>query len=1069
MIKIVLAVSILMFSNILLSKNKLSTQEKEMFNVQSQKYEDAIIGYKELYNQDLNELKKNKHFQRWNYIWGQRLNSEIQPNIKEIYNEINNQKIKSNKNQLLSPNVTWEAFGPFDTPINDEGLGRINVIKFHPQNSRIIYIGSASGGAWVSNNNGVDWNILPTTDYLSLAIADIEICKNNPNVIYIATSDPNSASGISGPVYSIGLIKSTDGGKSFFPTSHSYNLDNQSFTTSISVHPEDENIIWIGTDNGVLKSTDGGDSFVNLGPQVYIKDLELHPTNPNIVYAGAYIRNQDNARIYKSNEGGDNWKLVQSYSDAVRTELTVTPAMPDRVVSIVAQKRPYSFHSYNVSDDSGETWKVQSNKDNHLNILGRNKGAYPAPNTTLADQGWYDLCVGVSPTNPNFTIVGGIWVWGSANNGVSFQEYVESYHVDQHYIKFTPSGDTVYIANDGGLYRFIPKSNSYEFVSNGQNITQYYKLSVNPDNLNMVIAGAQDNNTMLKRANGNWYNVRSGDGMDCHFDHKDPNYVYASSQNGNFGYSTNGGSNFRQSISSFTTGNESGDWVTPFAVDPNKTGYVYAGYYNVWRNKNHGQSSSWEKISDFGTNSSLKILTISPSNSDFIYASEGGTIRVTTNGGQSWSNLTNPGGNISDIEVHPTKPGKIYVSISNYNKQNKVFEYDDVNKKWENLTGNLPNLPVNTIRFQADSPDRIFVGTDIGVYYTDYNSRNWERYGNELPFTIVTDIEILEESNKIFISTYGRGIWSADLIDCNEEKLEIFTGDDLEFCFGDSIQLELLDDVNPNNILWSTGETGKSIWVKDKGSYSVILNTDDGCSRKSNYIEVITKAVADVNLKSSKGEFICIGDSTRLTVNFGLPEYVWENGATGLSRWVYEPGTYSIKVRNSNGCYSFDTINIQHKIIEIPKIDLVDSVLVTDAEGFIQWYFNGEFVEGANSSTFRPADKGEVFVEVRDGGCSEFSESFFYQYSSVDYSDLFNVYPNPSNGIVNIILTEKVLTGISFELIDLYGSKVNLKQNSLNSNRKNIELNLSDLNNGTYILNLKFNNQKFTTKIILNK
>ncbi len=1070
MLKNLLIISVLIASiNNLFSANKLTNQEKEILNVKTEKYEDAVIRFKELYNKDVTELKKYKHFQRWNYFWGNRLNSEGTPDMNEILNEIYKENNKLNQNQLLTSEVTWEAFGPSNSPINDEGLGRINVVKFHPQNSRIIYIGSASGGAWVSKNNGETWSLLPTTDFLSLSIADIEICKNNPNVIYIATSDPNSASGISGPVYGIGLIKSTDGGNTFAPTSLKYNLDNQTFATSIVVHPEDENIIWVGTDNGVVKSTDGGDTFINLGPQIFVKDLELHPTNPDIIYAGAYIRSQDNARVYKSDEGGEKWKLVQSYSGAVRTELAVTPAMPNRVVSIVSQSRPYSYHSYNISDDSGETWKVQSDKDNHANVLGRNHGAYPAQNTTLQDQGWYDLCVAVSPTNPNFTIVGGIWLWGSANAGVNFQEYVESYHVDQHYLEFSPSGDTVYIGNDGGLYRFIPKTNEYEFISEGMNITQFYKMSVNQDNLNMVIAGAQDNNTMLKRANGNWYNVRGGDGMDCHFDPKDPNYVYASSQNGNFGYSTNGGNNFRQCISSYNTNGEEGAWVTPFAVDPIKTGYVYAGYYNVWRNTNHGQSTKWEKISDFGTSSSLKILTIAPSNSDYIYASEGGTIRFTSNGGQSWSNIPSPGGTVSDIEVNPSDPAKIYASLSNYNRLNKVFEYDPTSKKWNNMTGNLPNVPVNSIKYQANSPERLFVGTDIGVYYTDYNSRYWERYGEGLPFTLVSDIEILEESNKIFISTYGRGIWSTDLIDCNSEKLEIFTDQELEFCFGDSIKLELLDDVDPNNVLWSTGEKGKSIWVKDKGSYSVSLKENDGCTSKSNYIEVNTISVSDVNLKSSRGEFICQNDSTKLTANFGHPEYIWENGETGLSRWVYEPGTYSIKVRNKNGCFSFDTITIKEFIVEKPEIELIDSVLSTDAEGFLQWYYNGEYVEGANSSTFRPIDKGEVMVEARENGCNEFSDSFFYEYSSVDYSDYFKIFPNPTNGIVNISLSEKVITDITFEIIDLNGNNIDLKSSKINKKSNQIQINISELINGTYILNLKFNNQKFTSKIILNK
>lgn len=1045
------------------SQDSLKTQKLNKNETES--YSKAIKEFKDLYNKSEDELKKYKHFNRWNHFWGKRINSEGSPDIKEIMREIKLNEAKERQNKLLTSNINWEAFGPFNSPVNDEGLGRINVIEFHPNNTSIIYIGSATGGAWVTTNKGQTWSILPTTDYLSLSISDIEISKNNPNIIYISTSDANAANGVNGPVYGIGVLKSTDGGKSFNPTDKFYRLDERFFTSSLEIHPDNDNIVWVGTDRGVYKTTDGGLTFVNLGPNMFVKDIELHPTNPDIVYITSHSRQQEIARVYRSENGGEDWELAQSYGDAVRAEIAITPANPDRIVSLVSQDFPYSFHSLNVSDDAGKTWEIMSDSTNP-NILGRSNGDYPPVDASTPDQGWYDLCVGINPTNDEEIITGGIWLWESMNSGGHFTEIVDDYHVDQHYIKYVPTGDTVYIANDGGLYRYIPKSNSMQFVSEGMNITQYYKFSVNHENINMVVAGSQDNNSMLKRANGNWYNVRGGDGMDCHFDPKDPNYVYVSSQYGNFGYSTNGGDNFRQSISRFNTDGEEGDWVTPFAVDPQKTGYVYVGYYNVWRNTNHGARNDWEKISDFGTNSPLEILSISKSNSDYIYCSEGGSIRITTNGGDTWSLLPNPGGNVTDIEVHPTIPDKIYVTISNYIQRIKVFEYDPVNKKWNNLSGNLPNVPINTIRYQENSPDRLFVGTDIGVYYTDYNSRYWERYGKGLPYTLVSDIDIMEDDIKIFISTYGRGIWSADLIDCNYAELQIDKEGENEFCRGDSIKLIYNGSFNdPNEIRWSTGETGLSIWVKEEGSYSVARKVSDNCTAKSNFIEINLRSTVDVNLRSSKGDTICVGDSTRLSANFGQREYIWDDGTTGLSKWVKEPGTYSIKVLNNNGCYSFDTITISQRVIEKPEITLIDSVLEVNTNSFVQWYFNGEFVDGANSSTFKPEIDGEVFVEVRQSGCSEFSEVFFYNVNSVDLSDFVKIYPNPSNGEFSIELSEPNLIQ-DISIFDINGINVYSKSNYL---KNRLDLKLNGLSNGSYIMKLKINNQIYSTKIVINR
>lgn len=1058
--KFLLSVLILISFGELISQNN-NTVKNEKFKVNTLEYKKSIDEFKKLYNLNDDELYRFKHFNRWNHFWGNRINAEGKIDINEIYKEIKTQEKRERNNQLLTSNINWEPFGPFNSPANDEGLGRINVIKFHPQNSSIIYVGAATGGAWVSYDNAKTWQLLPTTDYLSLSISDIEISNTNPNVIYLATSDANAANGINGPVYGVGILKSTNGGQSFFPTNKFYTLDENVFTTSMAIHPEDDNTLWVGTDNGVYKSTDGGQSFKNTGPAFFVKDIELHPTNPDIVYISAHNRSQEIARVYKSTNAGETWTLVQSYGNAIRAEIAVTKSNPNRIVSLVSQDFPYSFHSLNLSDDAGDTWEVMSDSTNP-NILGRNNGDYPSQNTSLPDQGWYDLCVAINPKNPDQVITGGIWLWKSENAGGSFEETVNDYHVDQHYIQYTPSGDTAYIGNDGGIYRYIPSTGKIEFVGEGMNITQFYKLSVNNQNINMVVAGAQDNNTMLKRANGNWYNVRGGDGMDCHFDPKDPKYVYVSSQNGNFGYSTNGGDNFRQSISRFNTNGEEGAWVTPFAVDPQKTGYVYVGYYNVWRNTNHGKSSSWEKISDFGTNSSLQILTIAKSNSDYIYCSEGGSIRYTSNGGQNWNILSNPGGNISDITVHPTNPERIYVTISNYNRSNKVFEYDPTLKKWNNLTGNLPNIPVNTIKIQEDSPDRIFIGTDIGVYYSDYNSRYWERYGKGLPYTLVSDIELIENENKIYISSYGRGIWSADLIDCNYSKLEVDINGENEFCRGDSVELVYKGSFNdPNEILWSTGETGVSIWVKEQGSYSVARKVTENCTAKSNFIEVNLRSTVDVNLRSSKGDTICVGDSTRLSANFGQKEYIWFDGSTGLSKWVKEPGTYTIQVLNNNGCYSYDTITISQRILEKPEIELIDSVLHVNTDKFVQWYFNGEFVDGANSSTFKPELDGEVFVEVREGGCSEFSDKFTYNINSVILSNILSIYPNPSNGEFSIELkNDQVLNSIN--IFDANG-------NLVYSNNKNIKnqfkINLDNVSSGIYILKLTIDNIEYTTSI----
>lgn len=1065
MINIIFSIYLLMLSNVLISKDKLTIQEKESFNVKSQRYEDALFDLKNSLNVELEELKKNKHFQRWDYFYGQRINTESKPDLNSILKEINLNENLNPKNQLLTSFINWEAIGPFNSPKNDIGLGRINVVKLHPFNSEIIYVGTASGGAWVSKDNAKTWELLPTTDYLSSSCSDIAISIINPNIIYLATSDVNSKNSISGEIYGIGILKSTDGGKSFYPTSKFHTLDENIFTNCIELNYNNDSILYVGTNKGVNISRDAGISFKIVGPNLYVNDLEIHPTNPNIIYFTTIESAKNLVKIYRTTDAGENWEIIQEYENADRAEITTSKSNPDMLVSIVAHSKFSSFHSFNLSVDKGETWNVQSNKDNHLNVLGRYKGLYP---TTYSDQGWYDLCVGINPKNSNDVMVGGITLWSSSNKGEKFDELILNYHVDQHYIEYTPSGDTVYFANDGGLYRFIPKSNSYEFVSNGQNITQFYKLSVNPDNLEMVIAGAQDNNTMLKRANSNWYNVRSGDGMDCHFDFKDPRYIYASSQYGSVAYSSNGGDNFKESINTSIEDGEQAAWVTPIVIDPVKSGVLYVGYSNIWKNDNYGEQSSWKKISNFGLDFTIKVLAVSKSTPQYIYCSSGGNIHFTSDGGNSWNLIEKKlSSNVTGIAIHPNDPKKFYISLNSYSDESKVFEYDYKNNQWINLSGNLPNVPINTIVYQDNSPNRIFVGTDIGLYYSEYNTNYWEKYGKGLPYTIVTDIDLNYENKKLFVSTYGRGLWASELIDCNypQNTIQSFDGSNM-FCIGDSILLQVSDNGNkPDEIIWSNGKKGNEIWVKDENTYYAVLHFNStNCKLRTNEIKTKFLSLPFVKIVSSKGDSICTGDSTKLSVNFGYKSYNWNDSITKSTRWVSKAGKYSVEVYNSNGCFDTDTITIYEKYLEKPKIIPLNNILTVDFSKNIQWYINDNLIENANSSTFKPDYDGEIKVEINDGICSRFSDIYNYYLNSITISNRISIFPNPTNGRILIKVNDDDVIN-EIKVTDMFGIELNIKPLYLN-NKKEIELDLKSFTSGIYLIKLKLNNNYFNYKIV---
>jgi photosystem II stability/assembly factor-like uncharacterized protein len=287
--------------------------------------------------------------------------------------------------------------------------------------------------------------------------------------------------------------------------------------------------------------------------------------------------------------------------------------------------------------------------------------------------------------------------------------------------------------------------------------TQFYRLSVSQTNSNLTIAGAQDNGTKRLSSTG-WTDVMGGDGMECIIDYSNANYMYGTYPNGSMARSTDGG----ESFSSLTTP-EDGDWVTPFVIHPTNSQVLFAGFKQVYKSTNRG--TSWTRLSNFtDSTATLSVLAISPSNPNYLYACKGSSIRRTTDGGTSWSTMTSPvDRTITYIAVHQSNPNKIWASISGFVAGQKVYQSTDGGSSWTNISGTLPNVPANTIIYQNNFNGRLFVGTDIGVYYRDSTASDWVDFNTNLPNVVIDELEIQYSTSKLRAATFGRGLWEAEL------------------------------------------------------------------------------------------------------------------------------------------------------------------------------------------------------------------------------------------------------------------------------------------------------------------
>ena len=195
-----------------------------------------------------------KQFKRWEWYMESQVDSDGNFPEKTAFEVV--KEYEANRPQLKSTIGlgNWTSLGTNYSDGGYAGIGRINVVAFHPSDNDTYWVGAASGGLWVTNDNGSSWTVL-TDENNVLGISDIAIPGDftTSNTIYIATGDRNGWDN-----RSIGVLKSTDGGVSWSATDLSFSVSDYDMTTRLLIDPSDDNTILAATTNGVYKTSDGG-------------------------------------------------------------------------------------------------------------------------------------------------------------------------------------------------------------------------------------------------------------------------------------------------------------------------------------------------------------------------------------------------------------------------------------------------------------------------------------------------------------------------------------------------------------------------------------------------------------------------------------------------------------------------------------------------------------------------------------------------------------------------------------------------------------------------------------------
>jgi hypothetical protein len=821
----------------------------------------------------------------------------------------------------LIDDSNWVPMGPFiytNTGSWSAGQGRVNSMTVDPNDPNTYYIGTPGGGTWKSTDAGVNWT--PLNDFITrVGSSAVAIDPNNSDIIYVGTGDDDA-----GDSPSIGLLKSTDGGATFNPTGLNF-FDSFSNISEVYIDPTNSNKIIVSSSRGFYMSLNAGATFTRtlFGN---VKDIKFKPNDPNTIYLSTL------GDFYVSTDGGFNWSnsTVGLPNAMNRSVIAVTPANVNMVYMLLI-------------DSSSSLLGVYRSTNSGLSFTRRDSGV----DILESSQGWFDLALEVSPTNPNIIFTGCLNIWRSANGGSSFTRLNEwnrptqaAYtHADIHQIR--QFGTELFAMTDGGIYRSNNNGISFTDLTATAQIGQFYRVAVGASSAD--IAGGLQDNGGFTRSGDAWGNYYGADGMEAGVSQSNALVRYGFTQFGGGLYFTTDGINRTGSYN----GPEQGNWITPLKTD--SQGTIYAGYSRLYK----VGSSGFESVSSSSFSGNIDVLEIDPNDDNTIYVADSNVLYRSSNAGVDFNAVEFFSNTISAIEVNGNDSNIVYVALTG--ATGDVRRSIDRGNTFTDITYNLPNLGKNALAHQPlNVNDILYVATTAGVYKLEGSSTSWETFDNNLPNTDIRDLEINPNDGIITAATYGRGVWQSALpvapapndvmltsigttgasISCSDGSIEVevtnngstaLTNVTLDYSINNAaiVNQSFTVNINPGDSSTLT-LTGVNL-VNGNNELFVEAGTpnDAFASNNSRSISLTKNTTALINVANTfENEDLLKVEASGGTVTWerGIPNAITLNsagaGADGFAYATNLDGEYSDDVTSYlySGCY--DLTNVQQPILQ---------------------------------------------------------------------------------------------------------------------------------------------------------
>ncbi|MYA33525.1 MAG: hypothetical protein F4037_02525 [Gemmatimonadales bacterium] len=697
----------------------------------------------------------------------------------------------------------------------NEGTHSVGAIALHQRDTSIVWVGTGEranrqssswgDGVYKSTDGGGTWTNMGLRD--SKHIGRIALHPDDADLVYVAAMGH-----LWGSNDERGLYRSANGGATWQRILH---VDEDTGVVDVALDPEDPGIVYAATyqrqrrpwgfhgggpGSALYRSSDGGDTWDRLsGPGIArgLPDgilgrigISIYRSDPRIVYVSveqgyrynastAYTERR--AGIYRSDDRGETWEFMSDWNPRpmYASQILVDPSDDQRI---------YMMNSYSFSDDGGRTFTVppQSlhgddrlvwvNPDDSRHVMKADDGGLGIS----WDRGLSWLYISDLPVSQYYRVQVDMAepynVYGGLQDNGSWMGPSETYRMEG-----IVNSDWRRLGGGDGFVNIPDTTNNYIIYTESQylglsrlDIRSGQRTSIRPGNPAGNIAGRRNWETW--REVGTFEEQRLGNAM------------------------------------------EPANWDGPFIISPHDGSTLYAGTRTMWKTTDQGDS--WQALGDLTTGVDRRTLPVmgqmpndlTPSLDDgvpyyptisavaesalrqgLIYAGTAdGRLLVSRDGGERWTDMAArdasdsdepsalpdfpglpPGAWVNGIEPSRHEEGRVYAVWNNYRNDdygNYLYRSDDYGETWVSITGDLPAERVlRTVREDPRNPSVLFLGAEIGLFYTMDGGAHWTEVRGGMPTLPFNDLVIHPRDNDLVLGTHGRGIWILDQINALQE------------------------------------------------------------------------------------------------------------------------------------------------------------------------------------------------------------------------------------------------------------------------------------------------------------